>query len=87
MRMFGFQFLGQGITFIYLSLMLPGTLGFNPAFWPQISIYNFFVANFWPIYWVGFVIDRAKCKAIYWHVFTVAHARAGDVIGLAHHMH
>jgi hypothetical protein len=86
MRLFGGQFLGQGVTFVYLTQAAQATPNFNPALWPQFSIYNFLIANFWPIYWIGFAIDRAKVQEIYRHIFTIAHDRAGDVFALIHTM-
>jgi hypothetical protein len=81
-RLFGGQFLGQAVTFVYLTQTGQTGPGFNATLWPQFSLYNFLIANFWPIYWIGFAIDRAKLKTTYWHIFAVAHERAGDVLHL-----
>ena len=82
MRLFGIQFLGQGVTFVYLTQAAQQMPGFSADLWPQFSIYNFLVANFWPVYWIGFVMDRARVVTIYRHVFVIAHDRAGDVLSL-----
>ena len=82
MRLFGIQFLGQGVTFVYLTQAARQMPGFNADLWPQFSIYNFLVANFWPVYWIGFAIDRARAVTIYRHVFAIAYERAGDILSL-----
>jgi hypothetical protein len=79
MRLFGGQFLGQAATFVYLTQASPTVANFSPVLGPQFSIYNFLVASFWPIYWIGFALDRAKTQAIYGHVFTIAHERAAEL--------
>ncbi len=56
--------------------------GFSAGLWPQFSVYNFLVANFWPIYWIGYAMDRARAQVIYRHVFAIAHDRAGDILSL-----
>ena len=80
--LFGGQFVGQAATFVYLTQASQSGPAFDIALWPQFSIYNFLIANFWPLYWIGFAIDRAKVKDTYWHVFAIAHDRAGDVFHL-----
>jgi hypothetical protein len=82
MRPFGIQILGQGATFIYLTQASQEMPNFSPAMWPQFSIYNFLIANFWPVYWIGFAMDRARSQQIYRHVFEIAHERAGDISSL-----
>jgi hypothetical protein len=54
---------------------------FDHRFWPGFSVYNLVVANFWPLYWLGYFIDRVKLEQIYWQVYEVtqtwaAHAMA-----------
>ena len=83
MRLFGIQFLGQGATFVYLTQAAQEMPGFSARLWAQFSVYNFLVANFWPVYWIGFAMDRARAQAIYRHVFVIAHDRAGDILSLA----
>src|SRR5262249_1644637 len=81
-RLFGGQFLGQAVTFVYLTQAGQAGGGFSASLWPQFSLYNFVVANFWPIYWIGFAIDRAAGKSTDLHGFAVAQDRAGDVLHL-----
>jgi hypothetical protein len=75
---FGGYFLGQVGTFMYLTEAMRVAPQFKVAFWPQFSLYNLLVANFWPLYWLGHFMDRAKLDAAYWHVFDSVHARAGE---------
>jgi hypothetical protein len=79
---FGGYFFGQVGTFIYLTQVMKAAPQFDVGLWPQFSLYNLVVANFWPLYWVGHFVDRIKADQIYWHVFDVAHERAADVFQL-----
>lgn len=81
MRLFGAQFLGQAATFVYLNQATPGV---SAALWPQYAIYNFLVANFWPLYWIGFAIDRAQTRHIYSRIFEIGHGRAHDILSIFH---
>jgi hypothetical protein len=82
---FGGYFFGQVGTFVYLIETMKSAPEFDVALWPQFSLYNLVVANFWPLYWVGYFIDRMKLERIYWHVYDVAQARAADVLALVHY--
>jgi len=86
MRLFGMQFLGQAVTFVYLTQATQNLADFKPGLWPQFSIYNFLVSNFWPVYWIGFAINRVKTREIYGHIFSIAHGRAADLFGFVHTM-
>ena len=77
---FGGYFLGQIATFGYLTEVMKGAPEFDLGLWPQFSLYNLLVANFWPLYWVGHFVDKVKVDKVYWHVFEVAHSRAADVL-------
>jgi hypothetical protein len=77
-------FLGQLGTFVYLVEYMGRASQFNVADWPQFSIYNLVVANFWPLYWVVYFVDSVKLEATYWHIYEVAQARAADVAGIVH---
>ena len=76
---FGIHFFGQVATFVYLTQTMRFAPQFDIAAWPQFSIYNVLVANFWPVYWVARLIDPLKLDRFYWRVFEVAAARAGDL--------
>ena len=76
---FGVYFLGQLATFIYLVQSMSHATQFQIADWPQFSIYNLVVANFWPFYWVVYFVDSAKLDRAYWHVYEVAQARAAEI--------
>ena len=52
---------------------------FNIEAWPEFSIYNAFVANLWPVYWVARLIDPLKLDQVYWDVFEGAAARAAEI--------
>ena len=78
---FGGYFFGQVGTFAYLVHSMGQAAQFNIADWPQFSIYNLVVANFWPLYWLVYFVDPTKLDATYWHVYEVARARAADFIG------
>ncbi|MCH8858411.1 MAG: hypothetical protein IID54_02385 [Proteobacteria bacterium] len=76
----GGYFFGQIATFMYL-LQSMGQLGqFDVAQWPQFSVYNLVVANFWPAYWLAHFIDRSKLDEAYWHVYDVAQAQVSGVM-------
>ena len=77
---FGGYFLGQVATFAYLIHTMSRGNQFDVADWPQFSIYNLVVANFWPFYWIGYFFDAAKLETVYWHVYAVAQARASDMM-------
>jgi hypothetical protein len=79
---FGGYFFGQVATFIYLTQVMQTEQMFNPAQWPQFSLYNLLVANFWPLYWVAHVLDDAKVNETYWHIFTVAQDKVAGVFHL-----
>lgn len=79
---FGGYFFGQIATFMYL-LQTMGMAGrFDASTWPQFSVYNLVVANFWPIYWLAHFIDPVKLDDAYWHVFDVAQARVAELLQL-----
>ena len=82
MRLFGMQFIGQAATFVYLTEAAQAIPQFKPGLWPQFSIYNLLVANFWPVYWIGFALDRVKTQEIYRHIFAIALDRANDALSL-----
>ena len=83
---FGGYFFGQVGTFIYLTEAMRAAPKFDVAFWPQFSLFNLLVANFWPLYWVGYFVDHAKLDEIYWHVYEVAQARALDALNIVHYL-
>ena len=76
---FGGYFFGQVATFLYLTWVMKNAPEFDLGLWPQFSLYNLLIANFWPLYWVGYFVDKAKADQLYWHVFAVAQARATDM--------
>jgi hypothetical protein len=76
---FGIHFFGQVATFAYLTQTMRFAPQFDIAAWPQFSIYNVLVANFWPLYWVARLIDPLRLDHFYWRVFEVAAARAADL--------
>jgi hypothetical protein len=80
----GGYFLGQLGTFVYLVEVMGRASRFNIADWPQFSIYNLVVANFWPFYWVVYFVDSVKLEQTYWHIYEVAQARAADVASVVH---
>jgi len=80
---FGIHFLGQVGTFVYLTQTMRFAPEFDAAVWPQFSIYNLLVANFWPLYWLARLIDPLRLDRVYWHVFDVAAARAADIYHIA----
>ncbi len=79
MRIIGGHFIGQAATFVYLTSAAQAAPEFHQQFWPQLSLYNLLVANFWPLYWLGHILDGAKLNEAYWHVFDVARDRATDL--------
>ena len=79
MRIVGGHFLGQAGTFVYLTSAAQAAPQFDAHFWPQLSLYNLLVANFWPLYWLGHILDGAKIEEAYWHIFDIARDRATDV--------
>jgi hypothetical protein len=79
---FGGYFFGQVATFVYLTEAMRTAPQFQIETWPQFSLYNLLVANFWPLYWVAHLVDAAKVDEAYWHVYAVAESRAGEVIHL-----
>ena len=83
MRIFGGYFLGQLVTFGYLVETMGRATQFGAGNWPQFSVYNLVIANFWPLYWAAHFVDPAKVDAAYWHVYDVAQARVTDVVQLA----
>jgi hypothetical protein len=78
---FGLYFFGQVGTFTYLLNAMAGAAQFNVEQWPQFSVYNLVVANFWPVYWLVYFVDSAKLDETYWRVYEVALARAADFAG------
>ena len=80
---FGLHFLGQVGTFMYLTQTMRFAPEFDFAAWPQFSVYNLLVANFWPLYWVAYLIDPLKLNRAYWHVFEVAALRVADLYQIA----
>ena len=80
---FGGYFAGQVVTFVYLTEAMRNAPEFDAAYWPQFSLYNLLVANFWPLYWAGYFFDRARVETIYWHVYEVAQTRAGEILQIA----
>ena len=79
---FGVYFFVHVGTFVFLTETLKKAPEFNVDLWPQFSLYNLLVSNFWPLYWVGYFVDRTKLDGMYWHVYEVAQARAVDVFQL-----
>jgi hypothetical protein len=79
---FGGYFFGQVATFMYLLQSMSQSEQFDPMTWPQFSVYNLVVANFWPLYWFGRLLDPEKLDTAYWHVYDVAQARVADVLAL-----
>jgi hypothetical protein len=80
----GLHFLGQTGTFVYLTQTMRFAPEFDVTAWPQFSVYNLLVANFWPVYWAIHILDAARLNRIYWHVFDVAAARATELAHFAH---
>lgn len=78
----GSYFLGHLATFIYLTTTVQNAEQFRMAEWPQMSLYNFLVAKFWPIYWIAYVLDKAKVQETYWHVFAVADVQVTKALAL-----
>ena len=79
---FGGYFFGQTGTFMYLVGHAGQVAHFDPAQWPQFSVYNLIVANFWPLYWVAHFIDPLKLDETYWHVYGVAQVQVGGLFTL-----
>jgi len=79
---FGGYFLGQVATYMYLIQSMGQAARFDAATWPQFSVYNLVVANFWPLYWVVYFIDPVKLDETYWHIFDVAQARVAGIFAL-----
>jgi len=79
---FGGYFFGQVATYVYLIQSMQGAEQFSPAAWPQFSLFNLVVANFWPIYWIAFALDRVKLEELYWRAFDTAEARVGELFTL-----
>lgn len=79
MRIIGGHFIGQAVTFVYLTSAAQAAPAFDAQYWPQLSFYNLVVANFWPLYWLGHILDNAKVEEAYWHVFDVARDRATEI--------
>jgi len=79
---FGGYFFGQTATFMYLTQSMSHAEQFHVEFWPQFSVYNLVVANFWPLYWFAHFMDRPRLNEAYWHVYDVAQARASDVYSI-----
>jgi hypothetical protein len=79
----GLHFLGQTGTFVYLTQTMRLAPEFDVAAWPQFSVYNLLVANFWPLYWVAHILDSGRASRVYWQVFDVAAARAAEIAHLA----
>ena len=77
---FGLYFIGQIVTFIYLTENMRAAPQFDVAAWPQFSLYNLLVSNFWPLYWAAYYFDHAQLDRIYWRVYEVAQMRAGEVV-------
>ena len=82
---FGGYFLGQVATYVYLLETMRRAPEFDPAYWPAFSLYNLVVANLWPLYWVGYLIDRIKVEQIYWRVYEAAQTRVADALILIDH--
>jgi len=59
---------------------MAGAAQFNIEQWPQFSVYNLVVANFWPIYWVVYFVDSTKLDATYWRIYDVAQQRVADLM-------
>jgi hypothetical protein len=79
----GLHFLGQTGTFVYLTQTMRFAPEFDIAAWPQFSVYNLLVANFWPVYWAAHLWDSARLDRAYWHVFDVAATRATEMAHFA----
>ena len=79
---FGGYFIGQAVTFVYLTGTAQAAPQFEAQFWPQLSLYNLLVANFWPLYWAGHFFDKAQVQEAYWHTFAAARDSAGWVFQL-----
>jgi hypothetical protein len=82
----GSYFLGQLGTFVYLVEYMGRGSQFHIEEWPQFSIYNLVVANFWPVYWVVYFVDAAKLQQIYWHVYEVAQMRGAEVAAIVNYL-
>jgi hypothetical protein len=79
---FGGYFFGQVVTFIYLLQSMSQSVQLDPASWPQFSVYNLVVANFWPLYWLVHFVDRKKLDDTYWQVYDVAQSRVAEVLDI-----
>ena len=82
---FGGYFIGQVVTFMYLTETMKEAPEFDASLWPQFSLFNLLVANFWPLYWVGYLFDKVKLDQMYWHIYDVAQARAADALAIVHY--
>ncbi|MEY4879170.1 MAG: hypothetical protein RJB62_639 [Pseudomonadota bacterium] len=78
---FGGYFLGQVATFVYLLQSMAPAAELDAASWPQFSVYNLVVANFWPLYWLVHFVDREKLDAAYWEVYAAAEGSVAQVLG------
>ena len=79
---FGGYFFGQVATFVYLLQSMGQSDQLDTANWAPFSVYNLVVANFWPFYWFAYFMDKEQLDEAYWHVYEVAQARVGDVVGM-----
>ena len=73
------HFVGQIGTFTWLTESTRSTPEFDIGAWREYSIYNAFVANLWPVYWLARLIDPLKLDQVYWDVFEGAAARAAEI--------
>jgi hypothetical protein len=79
---FGGYFFGQVLTFIYLLQSMSQSVPLDAASWPQFSVYNLVVANFWPFYWVIYFVDSEKLDDTYWQVYDVAQVRVAEALNI-----
>jgi hypothetical protein len=79
---FGGYFFGQVLTFIYLLQSMSQPVPLDAASWPQFSVYNLVVANFWPFYWVIYFVDSEKLDDTYWQVYDVAQVRVAEALNI-----
>jgi hypothetical protein len=78
----GSYFLGHLATFIYLTQAVQKSDQFAVSEWPQMSLYNFLVAKFWPVYWIAYVLDEMQLQATYWRIYGVAQEEVAKLLAL-----
>ena len=73
-------FCGQFLTFVHLTGAMQAAPEFDIAQWPQVSLYNLLVANFWPIYWPARLLDPVMLEYVYWTTYAVARSRVTGLL-------